>query len=83
MSKEQILTGWNYRVIKHDEAENPYFAMHEVYYDEIGDIEGWTIESVNPEGDTSEELSQDLDFMIYDAKNHPVLLWSELEKTVP
>lgn len=37
---------WNYRVIRHPasdiEGDEPTFAIHEVYYDDQGNPNGWT-----------------------------------------
>ena len=38
---------WNYRVLAHDDGEGRYCCVHEVYYDEAGNITSWT-ERVDP-----------------------------------
>lgn len=55
---------WNHRVIRRKsglgfEPEFIY-AVHEVYYDENGEIDGWTEQPVSPAGDDLEQLSGDL-----------------------
>lgn len=76
--------GFNHRVIK---AEDGSFNIHEVYYDEDDNIEGWTAEATSPCGTESlGELKEDI------AKYHlatykPVLIEVngelELLKTFP
>lgn len=73
------MTTWNYRIIKHDKSEPAYFAIHEVYYDEKGKIQGWTADPIEIAGDSKQEVLETLKHMIDDAKQS-VLKESELEK---
>lgn len=52
---------WNYRVIKrtNSDPEAEYLQIHEVYYDDEGQIEGWT-KAVAPGGVDPQELRRDL-----------------------
>jgi len=63
---------WNYRVIQHE-----ILAIHEVYYDDKGNIESWTADPVAIMGDTKEELLETLD-MMKRATEEPFLVLSEL-----
>ncbi len=65
---------WNYRVIKkHDsKSENTSYQIHEIYYREDGIIDAWTESPVQPYGDTSQELQEDIRFFLQ-AFRHPVL----------
>lgn len=69
---------WDYRVIKRDKDKNPSFAIHEVFYDEAGEIMTWTAEPVGVEGDSLKEVKDQLEYMRKDIKT-PVLRLSELE----
>lgn len=54
---------WNYRILYHNHPEEPYLAIHEVYYDENETPRSC---SENPQqilGETLEELKFDLDKM--------------------
>lgn len=53
---------WNHRVIKTIDAKG--FQIHEVYYDEEGKIDGWTIEGVTPYSDDSVNLRSELHRML-------------------
>lgn len=52
---------WNYRVIKKQEisGDEACYQIHEVYYDREGKIETWTCDSVEPSGESLEELCAD------------------------
>lgn len=51
---------WNYRVIKHTNAQIVSFDIREVYYDEHGHPTMTTESACSPEGDTLDELERDL-----------------------
>ena len=72
------MSHWNYRVIKHDTDENIVYQVHEVYYNDRGEIDGFTEDAVHASGESFEELLSDLDMMVKDAKNRPVLSLKEL-----
>lgn len=56
---------WNHRVIKY-ETRNLFgdpdvgYAIHEVFYNNDGEICGMTSDAVKPWGDTKEELREEL-----------------------
>jgi len=58
---------WNYRIFRHTEGENTWYAIHECHYDDEGNIEGYTLEPETPIGETIEELRADLEYMLNDA----------------
>lgn len=34
---------WNYRVFRHpDEDDQQVFGIHEAFYNDVGEVEGWT-----------------------------------------
>lgn len=55
---------WNYRVMRHSAGEaandEPFYAVHEVYYDKDKRVNGWTQELVGCSGETLGELSGDI-----------------------
>ncbi|HAS50238.1 MAG TPA: hypothetical protein DCS21_00175 [Gammaproteobacteria bacterium] len=59
------MSTWNYRVIRkeHDSGDTT-FHIHEVYYDESGTIDGWTMKSVRPMGETESELREDIHYFM-------------------
>lgn len=63
---------WNYRIIFHL-GDDPYFAMHEVYYDQEGRITDWTALPVRFVGDDKEDLIGSLEMALRDAKERPVI----------
>lgn len=70
--------GWNYRIMRHRttlagkggkvKTQVVYFQLHEVYYDEKGDVDGYTQDGVKAGGDTPAEVIKDLELMLRDAK---------------
>ena len=68
---------WNYQIIHHDDDDyNPYFGLHEIYYDDDGSM-SWT-EEPTVVGDDTEEIISSLKMMLKEAENSPVLIHSEI-----
>lgn len=68
---------WNYRVMRHESktADNDeiFYAIHEVYYNDAGDVSGWTQEVCgSPCGENLGEMVRDLAWIIT-ALSKPVL----------
>lgn len=67
---------WNYRVIRkpYDYKDLVFeeYNVHEVFYDDNGNIESWTTEPISPYGDTLEELKNTLEKML-EALEKPIL----------
>ncbi len=74
---------WNYRVIRQDTTDERSYEIREVYYDTRGDIETYTENPVCPSGETLEELVEDLEHMLADARSHAVLSLTELQGRFP
>jgi len=56
---------WNYRIMKREISENEFeFGIYEVYYNENGEINGWTEESVVPVVDNKEGLKYEMEEML-------------------
>lgn len=79
MNDYSKFSGWNYRVIEHDE-KNGDFAIHEVYYAEKnGEIIpiAYTKDPVSPVGDDFEELKKDMSYYL-NALDKPTLKQSRI-----
>lgn len=75
---------WNYRVIHHDVNEDPeyhFFSIHEVFYDDYGQITSWTENSVGPYGEAMIELEDNHQLMAR-AFDKPRLSLKELEASI-
>lgn len=62
------MSHWNYRVVK-KHFEPPYekefrYGIHEVYYDDEGRISMLSVESMDPHGESLEEIKTDLENMM-------------------
>ena len=79
---------WNYRVVeknikdKIDCSEivydNTSYSIHEIYYDEDGNITMWSAESISPYGEGClKDLEVDIKFM-FEACSKPILKESDL-----
>lgn len=67
------MTKWNYRIMRHTDAfGRQFFAIHEAYYNDHGEVGAWTEEAVGAYGETLEELRDDLEKMIR-ALDYPVI----------
>lgn len=65
---------WNYRVIENDKM----FYIHEVYYNDNGDITAISEDPMHPHGETLEELKNDMKYFLQ-AFNRPVLKKDEIK----
>lgn len=68
------MSSWNYRVIRKPtpDTDSVVYQIHEVYYKEDETIEGWTAEPVKPQGESVEELREDIRYFLH-AFRRPVL----------
>lgn len=64
---------WNYRVIFNKDV----FQIHEVYYNEAGEITAISQDPIAPVGETLEELQGDLEYYLH-ALKRPVLKMDEI-----
>ena len=64
---------WDYRVINHDGM----FTIHEVSYNDRGDITSISQDPMGPSGDTLEELKDDMEYFLQ-ALEMPVLKKEEI-----
>ncbi len=52
---------WNHRIMRRVGKDGePYYGIHEVYYDKNDKVEGYTENAVAPFGETEEELRRDV-----------------------
>lgn len=72
---------WNYRIIKHDIKTPTYFAIHEVYYDDRGNIDNWTEAPIEIIGESKLDIIKNLKLIARDTEQ-PVLKESELLKSI-
>lgn len=70
---------WNYRVIEHNNREESYCQIHEVYYGENGNIIGCSENGSVVGSDNRLELDKVLD-MMKEALRKPMLSFSEFNK---
>jgi hypothetical protein len=64
------MTHWNYRVMRRKRGDEILYGLHEVFYDEEGNTDGWTENPVDVFADSPEELKQ-------------TLLWMQIALTKP
>ena len=64
---------WNYRLCRDVDADEEYFSIREVFYNEKNEIIGWTAEPVSILGDTAENFLAALDRARNDCMNREVL----------
>ena len=50
---------WNYRIVKTSSGGEDEFGIHEVYYDNHGNLKSYSEDPVSPLGSTLEELKGD------------------------
>ena len=68
---------WDYRIIEHDGA----FTVHEVHYNDRGDVISLSEDPMGPSGESLEELEDDMEYFLQ-ALNRPVLRKGEIEFAV-
>lgn len=57
---------WNHRVVRHkgENNEPDWYAIHEVYYDDLGKITGMTVDSASPFGESKNEIKREITNML-------------------
>jgi hypothetical protein len=77
---------WNYRLVRKTAGDEPFFELHEVFYDDAGVPTGMTDEPVGFGGDTPEEVASALEMALRDVRARPVFdppaTWGERSKEV-
>lgn len=75
---------WNHRVMRRThsfksdgkEYSEDCYEIHEVYYDDNDNIEGFTEDAIAPCGETIEELREELQRML-DCLDEPLLIYED------
>ena len=62
------MSTWNYRILRHNYGAEVGYEIHEVYYDDDGNPQGWTENGKAPYGETPEDLIWCLETMLADAR---------------
>lgn len=70
--KKQQMSGWNYRVMAHDHKGEPYFQIHDVYYNKKNKPDGYTRNPSQLGAEDIEGLQWTLDAM-KEALSKPIL----------
>ena len=66
------MTKWNYRVMRHSDAfGREHFIIHETYYDDNGNVTGWTEEPSEVLSETRDGIRDELERMLR-ALDYPV-----------
>ena len=58
---------WNYRVMRNRiraTAKDEWYTIHEVYYNDKGEVDGWTEDAIAPGSETVEGLLEQLTLML-------------------
>jgi hypothetical protein len=64
---------WNHRIMAHNNGDNEvYFQIHEVYYDENGSPNSYTVNPVTIGGEDLESIEWTLNKML-ESLNKPIL----------
>ena len=64
---------WDFRIMRHKKGKDVWYALHDVFYDSKGKIEGWTAGGEIP-SESKEELIETLLIMLRDAKRRRKML---------
>ena len=71
---------WNYRIIRHHHPKGDYLSLHEVYYDQAGRPNGYTVDPISFTCAIElgpEDIAGSLERALADARRHTVLDVSE------
>lgn len=55
---------WNYRIIRHNDKADIWYAIHEVYYNDVGEPKFVTQEPDFPFGKNVSELKKDFKYFL-------------------
>ena len=58
------VSSWNYRVIRTEDGDEPWYAIHEVYYDDNHAVDGYTLRPVTVSGNSIDDLRWTLEQML-------------------
>lgn len=64
---------WNYRIMRHTDAYGrEYYAIHESYYNDAGEVTAWTDEPAEVVSETKDGIKEELEKMLR-AVDYPVV----------
>jgi len=72
---------WNYRIVQKSDSDfenNVSYSIHEIYYDENGNMESMTEQSVSFHTGSVKDLAK----MMLEALEKPVVVWDEKLKNL-
>lgn len=72
--------GWNHRLIAHEDGDETYFQIHEVYYNKKGKPNGLTKEGISIGSDSIKGIKWTLKMMKKCLKK-PILSYKDFPKT--
>ena len=76
------MTTWRYQpiyTIVDENTDERWYSIIEVYFDENGRLDSWTMtQEVAPTGDTNEDLIEDLEMMLRDARKWKPVLYTDI-----
>lgn len=64
--------GWNHRILAHEDNNDIFLQVHEVYYDNDGKPEGYTEKAVGVSGDSLKSITWTLNKM-KECRKKPIL----------
>ena len=70
---------WNNRIIKHEKDRVTWHSVHEDFYNEDGSLYAHTEDPITIVGETEEETIEQVEQILRDIKDAPVLVASEIE----
>ena len=64
---------WNNRIVKHEKDDIVWYAVHEVFYNDSGEICGYTERPITILGETVEDVKSQLEMIMKDIEKHEVV----------
>ena len=55
---------WGYRLLKTKDGDDDFYQIHEVYYNEKGEVDGWTVKGATVGGHSKIEVKWVLEQML-------------------
>jgi len=64
---------WNNRIVKHEKDDTVWHSVHEVFYNENGGINGYTVDPIPILGETVEDVKSQLKMIMKDIEEADVI----------
>jgi hypothetical protein len=55
---------WGYRLLKTKDGDDDFYQIHEVYYNDKGEVDGWTVKGAMVGGHSKTEIKWVLEQML-------------------